>query len=219
MPRTGGGGESGGAEESWGMDGWRNEVWDWKESRRKDSLRARGGNGLTEGLGQRKLILLDPSLVLVSTTKSPNLGEMSFWNICVDGLQCYWGLCGGVCICVCVCAQMHTWNIIQPEFSLPICSLHVTLASQLGLFLIPCPPAGSHLKTRIRVSLAHLCWIHSGWFCSVSELTYEPSLRGRISQNAWFGDSLHWTPHYVGGVGSREEDRFFGSNIPSGCAS
>lgn len=100
---------------------------------------------------------------------------------------------------------------MQPEFSLPICSLRVPLASQLGLFLVSCPPAGSHLKTCIHVSLAHLCWIRSGWFSPVSELTYEPPLCGRISQNAKLGGSVHWAPHYVERRDSREEDRFLGA--------
>ena len=100
---------------------------------------------------------------------------------------------------------------MQPKFPLPICSPHVPLASQLGLFLVSCPPAGSHLKTCIHVSLAHLCWICSGWFSSVSELTYEPPLCGRISQNARFGGGVHWAPHYVGRGDSREEDRFLGA--------
>lgn len=85
--------------------------------------------------------------------------------------------------------------------------LHLSLAC----FWFHVPPAGSHLKTCIHVSLAHLCWIRSGWFSSVSELTYEPSLCGRISQNATFGGSVHWAPHYVGRGDSREEDRFLGA--------
>ncbi len=100
---------------------------------------------------------------------------------------------------------------MQPAFPLPICSPHVPLASQLGLFLVSCPPAGSHLKTFIHVSVAHLCWICSGWFSAVSELTYAPPLCGRISQNATFGGSVHWAPHYVGRGDSREEDRFLGA--------
>ena len=100
---------------------------------------------------------------------------------------------------------------MQPEFPLPICSPHVLLASQLGLFLVSRPPAGSHLKTCIYVSLAHLCWMRLGWFSPVSELTYEPPLRGRISQDARFGGGVHWAPHYVGRGDSREEDRFLGA--------
>lgn len=108
---------------------------------------------------------------------------------------------------------MYLWHECTLEIfcSLPICSPHVPLASQLGLFLVSCHPAGSHLKTCLHVSLAHLCCIRSGWFSTVSELTYEPPLCGRISQNTGFGGGAHWAPHYVGRRDSREGNRFLGA--------
>lgn len=82
------------------------------------------------------------------------------------------------------------------------------LVSQLGLFLIPCPPAGSHLKTQLPVCLAHLCWFCLGWLSSVSALTYKPTVGGCISQNAWFGVSFNWNLIMFGKALSKEEDFF-----------
>lgn len=107
-----------------------------------------------------------------------------------------------MCECVCIDALEILCSPSSPCPSVP-CVFH--------LFSVSCPTAGSHLKTCIHVSPAHLCWICSGWFSSVSELTCEPPQCGRISQKARFGGCVHWAPHYVGREDSREGDRFLGA--------
>ena len=114
--------------------------------------------------------------------------------------------------CICVSLHRNTLEILCSSSSpcpSVLCMFHLHLS--LACFWFHVPPAGSHSKTCIHVSLAHLCRIHSGWFSPVSELTCEPPLCGRISQNARFGGCVHWAPHYVGRGDSREEDRFLGA--------
>lgn len=99
---------------------------------------------------------------------------------------------------------------MQLEFPLPICSRHVPLASQIGLFLVSHPPRRQSFKD-MHPCVSGSPQQGSGWFSPVSELTCEPPLCGRISQNSRFGGCVHWVPHYVGRGDSREGDRFLGA--------
>lgn len=108
--------------------------------------------------------------------------------------------CVGVGVCLCVCVETLC-SLSSPAHLFSACSTCISA----WLVLVPCSPAGSHLKTWICVCLPHLGWILSGWFSSVSELTYEPPLCGRISQNTRFrrqcslGPSLCWKRGLRGG--------------------
>lgn len=136
-------------------------------------------------------------------------------NICVGWTLC---LCMFCIFCLRVCTDVHLeilWSMSFPAHLFIACFSCISAC----LVLVPYPPAGSHLKTCIFVSLAHLCWICSGWLSSVSKLTYEPHTRGWTFQNAWFECSLHWAPHHFS-LKRVERGRLgFRNSILSGCSS